>query len=143
MAVEDQQPIFAFRTRCCIEVEVLDPIQAHCIGHPAVIGSYDTPVGWEVAFRIPVGKVVLRGQDDERRDSPAEGINSLDHRYPLAVARLGQLCLATAIGGRNYHAREDDAHHEPSLVEVVDIVIHDTILGLNVSYKGKPLANDL
>ena len=26
MAVEDQQPVFAFRTRCCIEVEVLDLI---------------------------------------------------------------------------------------------------------------------
>jgi hypothetical protein len=26
VAVEDQQPIFAFRTRCCMEVEVLDPI---------------------------------------------------------------------------------------------------------------------
>ena len=26
VAVEDQQPVFAFRTRCCIEVEVLDPI---------------------------------------------------------------------------------------------------------------------
>jgi len=29
VAVEDQQPIFAFRTRCRIEVEVLDPIQAN------------------------------------------------------------------------------------------------------------------
>jgi len=26
VAVEDQQPVFAFRTRCYIEVEVLDPI---------------------------------------------------------------------------------------------------------------------
>jgi hypothetical protein len=26
VAVEDQQPVFAFRTRYCIEVEVLDPI---------------------------------------------------------------------------------------------------------------------
>jgi len=26
VAVEDQQLVFAFRIRCCIEVEVLDPI---------------------------------------------------------------------------------------------------------------------
>jgi hypothetical protein len=26
MAVEDQQPVFAYRTRRCIEIEVLDPI---------------------------------------------------------------------------------------------------------------------
>jgi len=89
VAVEDQQPIFAFRTRCYIEVEVLDPIQANGISRPAIVGGYDTLVGWEVALGIPVGKVVLYGQDDERRDGPAEGIDSLDHRCPLAVARLG------------------------------------------------------
>jgi len=122
---------------------VLDPIQAYCIGGPAIVGSRDAPVSREVALGIPVGEVVLRGQDDERRDGPAEGIDSLDHYCPLAVARLGQLCLAMAIRGCNYHTRKDDAHHKPSLVEVVDIVIHDTVLGLNVSYKSKPLANDL
>ena len=26
MAIEDQQPVFAFYIRCCMEVEVLDPI---------------------------------------------------------------------------------------------------------------------
>ena len=61
VAVEDQQPIFTFRARCYIEVEVLDPIQAHCISRPAIIGSYDTLVGWEVALGILVGEVVLRG----------------------------------------------------------------------------------
>ena len=45
VAVEDQQPVFAFRTRYCIEVEVLNPIQADCISSPAIVGSCDTPVG--------------------------------------------------------------------------------------------------
>ncbi len=89
VAVEDQEPIFAFCTRCCIEVEVLDPVQANCIGSPAIVGSCDTPVGWEVALGVPVGEVVLGGQDNERRDGPADGINALDHCCPLAVARLG------------------------------------------------------
>ena len=79
----------------------------------------DAPVGWEVALGIPVGEVVLYGQEDKRGDGLAKGIDALDHRCPLAVARLGQLCLTTAIQGRNHHAREDNAHHEPSLVEVV------------------------
>ena len=39
VAVEDQQPIFAFRTKCCMVVEVLDPIQAYYISRPAIIGS--------------------------------------------------------------------------------------------------------
>ncbi len=45
VAVEDQQPIFAFRARYYMEVEVLNPIQANSISRPAIIGSYDTPVG--------------------------------------------------------------------------------------------------
>ena len=42
-------------------VEVLDPIQAYRIGSPAIVGSCDAPVGWEVALGVPVGEVVLRG----------------------------------------------------------------------------------
>jgi len=143
IAVEDQQPVFAFYTRYYIEVEVLDPIQAYRIGGLAIVGGCDVPVGREVALGIPVREVVLHGQDNKQRDSPAKGIDALYYHCPLAVARLRQLCLATAIRGRNYHAREDNAHHKPSLVKVIDIVIHNPVLGLDVSYKGKPLTNDL
>ena len=61
VAVKDQQPIFTFRTRYRIEVEVLDPIQANGIRGLAIIGSYDMPVGWEVVLGILVGEVVLYG----------------------------------------------------------------------------------
>ena len=122
---------------------MLDPIQAYYIGCLAIIGSCDMLVGWEVVLGVLVGEVVLRGQDDKGGDSPAEGINALDHRCLLAVARLGQFCLATAVRGRNYYAREDNAHYKPRLVEVIDIVVEDTVLGLNVPYKGKLLANNL
>ena len=87
--------------------------------------------------------MVLRGQDDERRDGPAECVDALDYRRPFAVPRLGQLRLATAIRGCNYHARADDAHHKPGLVEVIDIVVHDAVLSLNVPYESKPVADDL
>jgi hypothetical protein len=87
--------------------------------------------------------VVLRGQDDEWRDGPTKGIDALDHRCPFTVTRLGQLYLATAIRGRDYYAYKDNAYYKPGLVEVVDIVIYNTILGLNVLYESKLLANDL
>jgi hypothetical protein len=48
-----------------------------------------------------------------------------------------------AIQGCDYHTHEDNAHHKPGLVEVVDIVIYNAILSLNVSYKSKLLANNL
>ena len=44
-----------------MEVEVLDPIQAYCIGCPAIVGGCDALVGWEVALSILVSEVVLRG----------------------------------------------------------------------------------
>jgi hypothetical protein len=49
------------------------------------------------------------------------------------------------IGDRDssHYAHEDDAHYKPSLVEVVDIVINNAILGLGILYEGKLLANDL
>ncbi len=126
-----------------MKVEVLDPIETHGIGRPAIVGSCDAPVGREVTLSVPVGEVVLRGQDDKGGDGPAEGIHTLDHCCPFAIARLGQLCLATAIRGRNHHARADDTYYEPSLVEVIDIVIYDTILGLDIPHEYKLLANDL
>lgn len=97
----------------------------------------------EVSLGIPVGEVVLRGQDDKGKDGPAENIHSLDHYCPFAVARLCQLCPVTAIRGRKHHARADDAHHRPSLIEVVDIIIHDTVVGLDIPHERKPLGNDL
>jgi len=48
-----------------------------------------------------------------------------------------------AIRGRNYYTGEDNAYYKPSLVEVIDIIIHDTVLGFDVLYEGKPFANDL
>jgi len=48
-----------------------------------------------------------------------------------------------AIRGYNYYTREDNTYYKPSLVEVIDIVIHDTVLSLDISYESKPLANDI
>jgi len=87
--------------------------------------------------------VVLRSQDDKQRDSLAEGIDSLDHYCLFTVARLGKLCLATAIRGCDHHTREDDTYYKPSLVEIIDIVIYDAVLGLDISYESKPLANNI
>jgi hypothetical protein len=98
-------------------------------------GAYLVP-RWPCGAKIPL-------TEEEWRDGLAEGIDALDHHCPFTVTRLGQLCLATAIRGRDYHAYEDNAHHEPSLVEVVDIVIYNTVLSLNVSYESKPLTNNL
>jgi hypothetical protein len=64
VAVEDQQPVFALCPGRRMVIEVLDPIKAYRIVSPAIHGSCDAPIGWEVALGVPVGEVVLRSQDD-------------------------------------------------------------------------------
>ena len=48
-----------------------------------------------------------------------------------------------AVRGRDYYTYEDDAYYEPSLVEVIGIVIYNAVFGLDVPYKGKLFSNDL
>jgi hypothetical protein len=36
VAIKDQQPVFAFRTRRRVVAEVLDLVKAYCIGSPAI-----------------------------------------------------------------------------------------------------------
>ena len=48
-----------------------------------------------------------------------------------------------AVRGRNYYTYEDNTYYKPYLVKVIGIIIYNTILGLNVLYKGKLLVNNL
>ena len=71
VAVKDKQPIFALRTRYCIEIKVPNPIYAFLISSLAIIGYCNTLVSRKVALSIPISEVILPGQDDEWRDGPA------------------------------------------------------------------------
>jgi len=55
VAVENQQSVYTFCTRYCIEIEVPNPIHAFLIGSPAVFGYYNTPGRRKVVLLIPVG----------------------------------------------------------------------------------------
>jgi hypothetical protein len=48
-----------------------------------------------------------------------------------------------AIRGRDHYTREDNAYYKPYLVEVIGIIIYDTVLGLSVLYECKLFADDL
>ena len=76
--------------------------------------------------------------DDERRDTPAIGTDALDYGNPFAIARLDLLSFAVTVGARNDHRGRDLTHHEAGLVEVVDILILDTVLSLQVREKREP-----
>ena len=71
VAVKDEQPIFALRTRCCVEIEVPNPIYAFFISSLPVIGYCNALGGWKVALLILISEVVLPSQDDKWWDGPA------------------------------------------------------------------------
>jgi len=60
VTIENQQPVFALCSGCCIIVEVFDPIQTYRIDGPTIVGGCDTLIGQEVALNIPIDEVVLR-----------------------------------------------------------------------------------
>ena len=61
VAVKDKQPIFALRTRCCMEIKVLNLIYAFLISSPAIIGCCNAPIGRKVVLSILIGEVILPG----------------------------------------------------------------------------------
>ena len=59
VAVKDEQPIFALCTRCCMEIEVPNPIYTFLISNLPVISYCNTLGGRKVVLLILVGEVVL------------------------------------------------------------------------------------
>ena len=70
--------------------------------------------------------------DDKRRDTPAVGTDALDYGNPFAITRLDLLSFTVTVGARDDYSGRDLAHHKAGLVEVVDILVLDAVLGLNI-----------
>ena len=86
---------------------------------------------------------MLAFNDDKRRDRLASSINALDYRCLLAIARLLRLCFAMSLRAYDNYCGWDNAYLKPSLIEVVDIYLLDTIPRNYILYKRKPTANNL
>ena len=82
----------------------------------------------------------LACEDDIRRDRIAGRPNTLDSCNPLLVALLYGSRPSVSIGGCNDCFCRDFAHREPSLVEVVDVVIVDPVFRDYIPYERKPRA---
>lgn len=79
---------------------------------------------------------------DKRREALTVRTDTLDHGDPFPIARLDLLSLSAPIGaGYDYRGR-DLAYHEAGLVEVIDILVLDTVFRLQI-YEKRELARDL
>jgi hypothetical protein len=76
--------------------------------------------------------VILASKYEERWDYPASCVDSCDQRYPLAIAWLDSLWPASPLRPCYDKLGRDLAHHKASFVEVVDVLVTDTILGLSL-----------
>ena len=126
---------------CSMCIEMQNPVQACLIIGPPILSSFDNPGRWKVALCVPIGKVIDPLQKDVWWYAPPSCINSLDYCCPFSITRLHSLWMSTSISTCNDHVCLDLAHHKPSLIKVVEIVICNTILGPHIHHKLKPILN--
>ena len=134
MTVNNQHTVGANSARLCMPVKVLQPVKTKLVGSPAVLRDSNNPVLGQVVVFVPVGLVVARFEDDVGRNGPSGGIDALDDCHPLPVAWLDLLCSSCPPCICNNCSRAYLAYYKACLVEVVRVVILDTILSFNISY---------
>ena len=76
----------------------------------------------------------LACEDDVRRDRITGRPDALDNCNPFLIALLYGSRSSASIGGCNDHFGRDFAHCEAGLVEVIDIIIVDSVFRDYVSY---------
>jgi hypothetical protein len=74
VAVNNEQPVTAYRTSLCMLDKVLQLGKTKLVGSPAVLANADYPILWVVV--IPGLVVVLCFEDEERWDRPPYGVNA-------------------------------------------------------------------
>jgi hypothetical protein len=69
-------------------IEVFQPLETRLVIRPSILGRGDSLIGREATFFVPVMKVLLACNYNERRDSPACRIDPLNHCNLFPISRL-------------------------------------------------------
>jgi hypothetical protein len=85
--------------------------------------------------------MVLSLNDNERSDRPTKSVDTVYDSYPLTIPWLLCLWPNLLLRSCNNPRSRSDAHLKTSLIEVPTVVIEDTVLRLQVSYKREPRLN--
>ena len=72
--------------------------------------------------------------DQERRQHKAVATYAFNRYYLFSIPRLKLLTSATSIYICNYHITIDNPYHKAYLIEVIEVVVLDTVLRTHIGY---------
>jgi hypothetical protein len=134
VTVNNEHTVGTHSARLCMPVKVLQPVKTKLVSSPAVLRDGNNPVLGQVVVFVPVRLVVARFEDNVGRNGPSGGIDALNDCYPLPIAWLDLLCSSWLLCICDNNSSRYLAHHETCLIEVVRVVVQDTILGFGIGH---------
>jgi hypothetical protein len=97
MTIKDEQPANSNYLAIYMLGKVLQPLNSQFVGCLAVVADCNCPVSWDRFLFIPSRQVILASKDEERWDSLASSVDSLDQSHPLTITRLDRLWPASSL----------------------------------------------
>ncbi len=119
-------------------MEILDPIQNRIIVRLIVCRGFNNLKEQEVVLYILRGEVVDILYDQERRQYKAVAVHIFNRYCLFPITKLKLLASATSICACNHHIAADNPHHKARFVEVIKVLVLDTVLRTHVDHQPEP-----
>ena len=119
---------------------MFEPFQTRLVIRLSIVYRFDDPILREAALSVLTREMVGPLNHQKRRDASIFAIDASNRRRPFPITWLNSLASSASIGARNYHGGIDKAYYKAGLVEVIEIVVLDTVLSPHILYQPKPRA---
>ena len=119
-------------------VEMFNPIQSRFIVCPTVWRRFNDLGVKDIGTFVLRREVVLALDNKERRYYKTVVVYTFDRYRLFAIASLQLFASSATIKTYNDHCNTNDAYHKANLIEIVEVVVLDTIFRLYVFHQFEP-----